>query len=240
MQHADPDVLALLALGEGAGSAAERAHVEGCAACTAELDLFVAAIAAGSRTDGSDAVPMPHPRVWARVQQELGGSAASPGPAPSRRRAGQPDTAPRPPRRRRALVVALAMAALIVVTGASLAIAQRLRAPAVIASATLDPFAAWPQAAGRATVERDQDGTRVVRVSVNVAPTTTRSDQVWLMTKDGRALVSLGVLPGESGSFRVPDGIDLDRYDVVDVSAEPHDGNPKHSGDSIVRGPLDP
>ena len=34
------------------------------------------------------------------------------------------------------------------------------------------------------------------------------------------------------------DGVDLDEYSIVDISVEPIDGDPAHSGDSIVRGQL--
>jgi hypothetical protein len=37
----------------------------------------------------------------------------------------------------------------------------------------------------------------------------------------------------------VPADVDLRDYVLVDVSQEPLDGNPAHSGDSIVRGQLD-
>ncbi len=37
MPHVDPDVLALLALGEDVASPEERSHVADCAACRAEL-----------------------------------------------------------------------------------------------------------------------------------------------------------------------------------------------------------
>ncbi len=40
------------------------------------------------------------------------------------------------------------------------------------------------------------------------------------------------------GTFEVPDDVDLDRFDVVDVSVEPDDGDPTHSGASILRGDL--
>jgi hypothetical protein len=36
----------------------------------------------------------------------------------------------------------------------------------------------------------------------------------------------------------VPDGVDTAEFPVVDVSAEADDGDPAHSGDSIVRGTL--
>jgi hypothetical protein len=53
---------------------------------------------------------------------------------------------------------------------------------------------------------------------------------------DASGLLSLGLLEGTSGRFAVPAGIDLDQFTLVDVSAEPVDGDPSHSGDSIVRG----
>jgi hypothetical protein len=62
--------------------------------------------------------------------------------------------------------------------------------------------------------------------------------EVWLIRSDASGLVSLGLLDGPSGRFTVPSGIDLADYPIVDVSAEPVDGEPAHSGDSIVRGEL--
>jgi anti-sigma-K factor RskA len=62
--------------------------------------------------------------------------------------------------------------------------------------------------------------------------------EVWLIKADASALVSLGVLEGSTGVFEVPDGIDLREYVLVDISLEPEDGDPDHSGDSIVRGEL--
>ena len=51
-------------------------------------------------------------------------------------------------------------------------------------------------------------------------------------------MVSLGILAGDSGIFAVPRGLDLADYPVVDVSFEPLDGQPAHSGESIARGIL--
>jgi hypothetical protein len=47
------------------------------------------------------------------------------------------------------------------------------------------------------------------------------------------------VLDGAEGRFDLPDGLDLTQFPVVDVSEEHFDGDPAHSGDSVVRGPLD-
>jgi hypothetical protein len=66
--------------------------------------------------------------------------------------------------------------------------------------------------------------------------------ELWLLDLDGdelRALHSLGRLGiADDGTFVVPDDVDLDRFDVVDISIEPDDGNPDHSGQSILRGGL--
>lgn len=113
---------------------------------------------------------------------------------------------------------------------------------AVIARAVLDPFPGWPDARGSAVVEELPDGSRQVVVDVDRA-VTTASDadplrEVWLIAGDASGLVSIGFLDGTSGRFAVPAGLDLAVYSQVDVSAEPDNGDPAHSGDSIVRGPL--
>ena len=44
---------------------------------------------------------------------------------------------------------------------------------------------------------------------------------------------------GRPAGSTCPPGLDLDQFSVVDVSEEQFDGDPAHSGDSIVRGPLE-
>ena len=64
--------------------------------------------------------------------------------------------------------------------------------------------------------------------------------ELWLLDAEGeevRDLRSLGRVESD-GTFQVPDDVDLDRFTVVDVSIEPDDGNPDHSGASILRGGL--
>ncbi len=65
--------------------------------------------------------------------------------------------------------------------------------------------------------------------------------ELWLLdvAEDGsvRDLISLGEVDG-SGAYDIPDDIDVARFAVVDISVEPDDGNPEHSGDSVVRGGL--
>ncbi len=67
--------------------------------------------------------------------------------------------------------------------------------------------------------------------------------EVWLIQPDATGgvadLVSLGVVdPANPGRLDVPPGHDPYRYFVVDISIEPRDGDPSHSGRSILRGPL--
>lgn len=66
--------------------------------------------------------------------------------------------------------------------------------------------------------------------------------ELWLLDLEGdelEALRSLGRVEAD-GSFTVPDDVDLTEFSVVDVSIELDDGNPDHSGDSVLRGGLEP
>ncbi len=50
---------------------------------------------------------------------------------------------------------------------------------------------------------------------------------------------ALGVLaPGDLGEFDVPRGLIDEGYRIVDISVEPDDGDPTHSGVSLARGEL--
>ena len=143
--------------------------------------------------------------------------------------------------RRRVLTRVWALAAsFVLVAGVGLgvwAVTQRVSLTE-IAQATLAPFPDHATAEGTAIVEERPDGTFVVRVelSADTAPDTFR--EVWLITADASALVSLGVLDGTEQTFAIPADVDLNDYVLVDVSQEPVDGDPNHSGDSIVRGEL--
>ena len=88
---------------------------------------------------------------------------------------------------------------------------------------------------------REGDG-RVLELDVpTLTPDTKGFYEVWLLDEDAKRLVSIGLLDlsqGTTARFPIPDDIDLATYPVVDVSVEPADGNPAHSGDSVVRGTL--
>ncbi|HWS58267.1 MAG TPA: anti-sigma factor, partial [Actinotalea sp.] len=106
----------------------------------------------------------------------------------------------------------------------------------VIAQASLEPLPGW-DASGQAHVEETSDGERRLVVTLEGGESE-GFHEVWLIDRDVTRLVSLGILEGSSGEFTVPSGLDLDDFAVVDVSDEPLDGDPAHSGDSIIRGVL--
>ena len=62
--------------------------------------------------------------------------------------------------------------------------------------------------------------------------------EVWVF--DGsRNMVSVGVLgPRSTAALPLPPTLDLRTYHIVDISAEPYDGDQTHSTESVLRGTL--
>jgi anti-sigma-K factor RskA len=238
MPHVDPDTLALLALGEKVADDDSRAHLAACAECAADLNALQRAATAGRSTFDAGELVEPAPRVWDRIVDELG--MAEPAEL-------APEPAPRPvvelqPRRIRWARTAAVAASIAVVAAVGIGVWQWATPgtpkSTVVATATLDAFPGWPDATGEAVVRELDDGQRTVRVTVDAGDVGDRFTEVWLISSDGKRLVSLGTLSGSRGTLPIPSGVDLSVYDLVDVSAEPYDGDPEHSGDSILRGQL--
>lgn len=61
--------------------------------------------------------------------------------------------------------------------------------------------------------------------------------ELWMIDRGVSGMVSLGPYHGDD-RYEVPPGVDPASFPVVDVSIEPVDGVPTHSGVSIVRGVL--
>jgi len=248
--HVDADLLALLALGEPAGSTSDLAHIEECERCTDELESLRAVVELARSAGPDDVLVAPAPAVWDRIAGELGLSpgaqALATDAAPTK-----PVAAPAEPlapvvsldarRNTRAgrWIAAAAAAGLLVGGGGAWWVANHDDPATVLATATLEPLPGW-DASGSAVVETAADGSRVLVVDISHdAPSGEGFREVWLLKPDVSGLVSVGTLEGTSGRFDLPDGLDLTQYSVVDVSEEQFDGNPAHSGDSIVRGPLE-
>ncbi|MCC2335132.1 anti-sigma factor [Cellulomonas wangsupingiae] len=143
-------------------------------------------------------------------------------------------------RRVRRAWLAVAAAAGLVVGGAGATAWVQLRTDpsTVLASAVLEPLPGWSPT-GTAEVRTARDGSRELVVDLDSAPQGDGFLEVWLLRPDVSGLVSLGTLDGTSGTFALPADLDLAEYPVVDVSDEPLDGEPAHSGVSVVRGALD-
>lgn len=252
MPHIEPERLALFAIGEPVATSAETEHLGACAACVDDLAALRHVAVAGRASIDVGDLESPPEAVWSRISAELRLGRTSPpatavpatAPEASPRSvapAAVADSADAAPPRRGALTRIFALAAsLVLVAGVSLGVWAINQGSGLteVAAATLDPFPDHPGAAGDAVVEERPDGTYAVRVNIDAdaAPDTFR--EVWLITADASALVSLGVMDGTEQTFAVPAGVDLRDYVLVDVSQEPVDGDPAHSGDSIVRGEL--
>ena len=62
---------------------------------------------------------------------------------------------------------------------------------------------------------------------------------MWLINVDGKRMVAVGLLAsGDEGEFEVPLRLIDEGYRIVDISIEPDDGDPTHSGVSLARGEL--
>ncbi|WP_114423706.1 anti-sigma factor [Nocardioides houyundeii] len=102
--------------------------------------------------------------------------------------------------------------------------------------ASLDDRAA---ARGQAQVRRHDDRV-VLHVEAQKLGDPDGIREVWLINLDGSRMVSLGLLArGEAGDFEFPEELLDEGYRIVDISAEPDDGDPVHSGESLARGTLE-
>lgn len=230
MQHLDPDRLVLLALSEETADTDESVHLAECPGCRAEIDDLRHVAELGAETQGLRALPPPPERVWAGIEAAI--------TAPVRR-------LPQRRERRWVLPVLAAAAAAVFAIAGTVMVQQftdRPTAPTVTAKASLTRLGGAPVAAeGAAEVVAGDE----LRVDVRNLPLTTGYYEVWLIDPDDTTkMMAMGNLPraalaGEDDVvLPLPPGADLNRYRLVDVSAEAHDGDSAHSGTSLLRGTL--
>lgn len=245
MRHIDDDTLALMALREQQPDADQAQHLRTCAQCRDEVESLREVVTA-ARTGGP--LEAPPERVWERVIAEI-----SPSPSTGSRPEADAHRTPRtassrpagrresPRRRSRLTHVAWLATGLVTGVAGTLVISQWEDSDtppptATVSTAELVPLPGWDEA-GEARIQEVDGRLRLhVEVSGDV-PDGYR--EVWLLDEEVSQLVSVGMLVGEEGTFDLPDGLDLAELAVVDVSHEPFDGDPNHSGESIVRGQLD-
>ncbi len=239
MQHLDPDRLVLLALSEEREELTEADHLTHCTSCQQELRSLRDVATVGAEVQDLRDLPAPPEHIWQGI---AAGIADSPPDAPV---SVAPAVALAGPRRRRdrsrwlTPVLAAAAAAIVAVAGTVAVERFTGRAPGeqVTARATLSPLATVPASAG-GYVQVLADGQ--VSIDVRNLPLTTGFHEVWLLDPDDLTkMVALGNLPDTPKAvLPLPPGTDLNRYRLVDVSDEPHDGDAAHSGNSLLRGTL--
>ena len=71
MSHVDPDMIALIALGESA-LPGDLEHVRNCVQCQGELDELTAIATAARSVSPADRPVSPPAQVWDRIEAELG------------------------------------------------------------------------------------------------------------------------------------------------------------------------
>ena len=109
-------------------------------------------------------------------------------------------------------------------------------APIAGPTVTLEPVAGSPGAQGTARIIGRGPGTRL-QLRIAGLPRSQGAYTVWLYDSvtDARPLASFR---GSRARLDLRLPADLDRYHYLDVSREPRDGNPNHSGESVLRASL--
>jgi hypothetical protein len=246
VQHCTPEQLALAALREPlpADDAAHLADCEQCRAEVASLQRAVDAVAVPQLAAPGPSVPPP-PRVWDAIAAATGVSATprtevaqqTASPDVDRAEERDADVLPFRSRRRRALLVAAAVVAGAVVGAGAVAVLQDRDGGEAVTSVALDPLAD-NDASGRAEVVVREDGSRVVEVELDAPALDAEYYELWLIDREVVGMVNLGVVRPGTQTVELPADLDLGQFPLVDVSVEPLDGDPTHSGVSVARGEL--
>jgi hypothetical protein len=240
MTHVDLDDLADLVLEPDATPDSVRLHVDACAECTDRL----AALFDVRRLASGEPLVAPPSRVREQVLAQVRGTPDDTGARPVPLQvASSPGEVARPRRRMPVWAAGLA-AGVALVAGLGLgrmtlddATPGRDTPEAVVAAADLT---ALDSTAGRG-VARAVESHDTITLSVQASELGDEAGfhEVWLINVDGKRMVALGVLAdGDSGEFQVPRGLLDEGYRIVDISVEPDDGDPAHSGVSLARGEL--
>lgn len=110
--------------------------------------------------------------------------------------------------------------------------------PTVVGKVTLNPLTAEPAAHGTATMLADR------RLEIDAAGLSPNRNgavyTVWLLNRDMtmEPVGSFQVGPDGAAKLTMPMPYDAKRFDFVDISVEPDDGVPTHSGKSVLRAEI--
>jgi hypothetical protein len=238
VQHCTPEQRALAALREPL-PAEDAAHLDSCTVCAADVASLRRAVDAVAVPQlAAPGVPVEPPaHVWDAVAAAAGVPVAAGLPA---------DAAIVPFRsRRRPLLLVAASVVLGAVVGAGAVAVLRDSGDGTVdesveavEAVALDPLAD-NEASGRAEVVRRADGSRALEVRLTAPALADGYYEVWLIEPSITDMVPLGIARSGTQTFELPADLDLGEFPLVDVSVEPLDGNPLHSGVSVARGQLE-
>lgn len=236
MTHLDDERIVDLALGAPAETR-EDAHITGCSTCAATLESLHETIAL-TRSGEPIVLVDPPPTVWQSIQTELHAT-STPATVTSlderrrRRRGGLPTAW--------LLAAASVLGVVLGVGGTTLAArigAQPEPSEVTVAAASLAPLDS-PETQGVASLV-DRDGAlRLDLPAMDLDPGEGYLE-VWLINRDLTRMISVGVIPGDATELVLPISQQLidEGYVIVDISREPFDDQPAHSGETLVRGEL--
>jgi hypothetical protein len=237
-QHLTPD---LLAAGDADRSAAENQHLSTCPECRLEAAAFRSV--ADALAEPTELAELPD-GLWERIEGALAEE------TPETEDTGSDVGRARDRRRVWPLAAAAAVVGVVVGAGA-LGLYGALvgtspgdpgdgpapAPPVAVGSAVLEPVAA-ADVSGQAEMTQAPDGRLQLRVELTEVPSGGYRE-VWLRDAEASRLISLGTMSATSAELPVPDGVDLDRFPVVDVSQEDFDGDPSHSGTTLAAGAME-
>jgi hypothetical protein len=243
--HCTPEQLALAALREPL-PADDAGHLAECRQCQAEVGSLQRAVDAVAVPQLAAPGPSiaPPPRVWDAIAAATGVSTTPAGhvaAAAEEPAAPGAQVLPFRSRRRPWLLVAAALVVGAVVGAGAVAIVQSRDDEGggrSVEAVALDPLAD-NDASGEASVVQKPDGRRVLEVDLDAPALSDAYYEIWLIDRSVKGMFPLGVVQPGKQTVEVPADLDLSQYPLVDVSVEPLDGNPAHSGDSVARGELE-
>jgi hypothetical protein len=92
---------------------------------------------------------------------------------------------------------------------------------------------------GAVATVSEVDGHRMLRIEAGELPDVADGfAQVWLLDQSLEKSIPVGVLGAEVTELWLPDTLNVRSYPMVEVSQEPFDGDPAHSGRTLWRGEL--
>jgi hypothetical protein len=253
MAHADLDDLAALVLEPDDAPADVLQHVHSCPDCAQTVE----ALAATRRAAGAEALVEPSAGLRTRVMAEALGRPAGvvtdgPGAVAPQEADDLPAPAPVSLASRRRTGVPLWLATVAAVTALVAGLGFGRLSAGTPEAAPVEPEPSGSVLATTALTALDSDAPRgnaeairhagdIVTVSVEASSLGDEKGfhEVWLINVDGKRMVALGILAhGDDGTFDVPRRLIDEGYRIVDISVEPDDGDPTHSGVSLARGQL--